>query len=516
MNCRKKAFSIILVGVALMAMAALPAFATGEKEATVPKQAKKESIKIGVSLANNSFDPHYSYGSDCNGSFQVYDTLVEMKGTNVIVPNLAERWETSTDGKVYTFYLKKGVKFHDGTILKASDVVFSLQRAFKSPFVGSAFPKVEKTEALDEYTVRCTLVAPYAPFMNSVSYIFAGIVSEAAVTKYGEAYGKSLETVTGTGPYRLAEWKPGELVRLEAFESYHREKAAIKTMIFQTIPESSTAVIALETGEIDLYDNIPAVSVSSLKAKQNLTIYEYPSLTYFFVMMNNSTGPFSKLPVRQAVAHIVERGKYLTLGKEGMGQIINSPISPNWVGYPGDLGWYPVDITKAKSLLAQAGYPEGFSVKIKSQSNDPFPKLAAALQEDLGKIGIKSEIVLMEKSAFRNDVYKLGSYDITVASFGSIVEDADMLNVELNSANVGSGGNWSRYANPDMDKLLAQARAEQNATKRIAFYKQIVDKFKAEVIHIPLFYGNQIVGFDKNLKFEDKAIELEYKYRLHW
>ena len=471
---------------------------------------------IGISECNNNFDSYASYGTDNYGHAQIYDCLMEIDKDGKIVPCLAESYEISSDGLIYTFKLRKGVKFTNGEELKASDVAFSAGRAIESPYTGSDWAPVDHAEVVDDYTVKLIMKIPSMSFLETLSGSFATIQSEKAYKQFGDQYGLTVEAVVGTGPYILKEWSYGEMCYYEANPDYFKGEADIKKVRFKAITDPNSAVIALETGEIDYYFNdLPAVSYDSVSKNEKLTILSYAGSGLTYAIMNTEEGIFSDVRMRQAVAYAIDLNKMLIMGAEGLGQIVHTPGGPDYNANPGDTQWYELNVEKGKELVRECGM-EGSNIVIRTYSTGAYPKLATALQQDLTNIGLAAEVVQMERNAFISDVLDKGEYQIGICGFGSSTRDMDVMYPHLHSSTIGISGNWSRYVNPAMDTLLEKARGEANFETRVDLYRQAIKLYVEEAVEIPFYYINANKAFTTDIVTEFCNINVGKVYNFTW
>lgn len=478
--------------------------------------AKRELI-IGVPEANINFDPYdTSNGNDLKIKNQIYDYLVEKDEDGNIVGSLAERYEVSTDGMVYTFYLRHGVKFSNGTEFKASDAKFSIEKAIESPYTMDGFYDVSECVIVDEYTVEINMKVTNVSFLEKLTNWYGAMISEAAVNEYGDQFGKTVESAVGTGPYIPAEWKSGELCVLKANIGYFKGEPSIKNIRYKAITDTNAAVIALQTGEIDLYaSDLPGISVDAVSKDEKLRVMVYPSNFFIHVAMNTESGPFTDKALRQAVACAVDRQKMLTVGEEGMGTVVDSPAGPGFMGNPGIETWYESDLEKSKQLVKDAGM-EGKSVTIKTRSSGAFPKLATALQDELSKIGLQVDVLLMETNAFLEDVTRNGKFDIAITRYGSTTRDVDEIMVaQLYSESVRAYNN-SRYVNSVMDELLMKARSEMDTDTRKNIYADAIKLYTDDAVQIPLYYVNGSRAFTKDLTVEEGYVEYDRIFNYKW
>ena len=468
---------------------------------------------VGVPEINVNFNPYYTVnGNDLLGKNQIYDYLVTKGKDGKIEGSLAESYDVATDGLEYIFYLRKGVKFSNGSELKASDVKFSIDKNMNSPYTADGFVDVEKCEVVDDYTISIQMKTPSVSFLEKLTDWFGAIVNEEVVKEYGDDFGNTTESAIGTGPYILKEWQPGEVCTFESNPNYFKGEADIKKIKFKAIKDSNAAVIALQTGEIDLYaSDLPEISIDMLMKNEKLNVLEYSSNMYMFVLLNTESGVFSDVRMRQAVAYAVDREKMLMVGTEGYGTIVDYPGGPDFTGNPNLKTWYSQDTEKAKKLVKEAGM-EGKGIIIKTRAMSSFPKLATSLQDDLNKIGLSVEVLQMENNAFLDDVYKNGQFDIGISRYGAITKDMDeILYGQLHSDNIGIY-NCCRYSNSEMDQLLIEAKAEMNEDKRKDIYGEVVKLFTEDAVEIPLYYTEGSRSYTKDLIIGENFTEMNDDY----
>jgi len=285
---------------------------------------------------NTTFDPWGVINSYDNlGRIQVFNTLVFKNDAGKIVGSLAKDWEWSEDAMQITFNLHQGVKFHNGEELKASDVKFSLDTARQSPTCATYLTSIEHIETPDDYTVIVKLNKPNVALLE-VLMTFGLIVHEGSYSAAGDLAGDTLESVIGTGPYRLTEWKPTEIMVFESFDDYFEGAPSIKNLSIKTISDPNTAIIALQTGDIDIYfQSVPAISIGTLKSNDSLTVVDITSKRLFYMGINWEFGPFASNPkLREAVAYGVDRNALNMIANEGLGTIVYYPGGPDYSGQP--------------------------------------------------------------------------------------------------------------------------------------------------------------------------------------
>lgn len=512
---------IVWLLFAVMIAALVAGCGKSETSEEAAPEVDKEMV-VGIPKITDSFDFYNtSNGFESISMAQVYDTLVVKDNNGQTVPSLAEKFEISPDGMTVTFNLRKGVKFSDGSEFKASDAKYSIDQAMASSWTSWCYVSVAGCEVVDDYTIKLNMKTPNVGFLEYLANVYyCAIISEEAVKQHGDQYGKTVETTVGTGPYILKEWKPGELCVYEANPDYFKGAPAIKTVRMKTISDVNAAIIGLQTGEIHAYFNdIPGISYDSIAKAENVSVETFPSTIFFECIMNTENGPFADIKMRQAVAYAVDREQMLIVGAEGQGAVADYPGNRqgNTVGDPGMKDtWYPMDQEKAKQLVKEAGM-EGKTITIKTYVTDPYPKLATILQDALTKIGLKAEVLQMERGAFIDEVVTKGNYEIGICRWAAGTKDMDEIMFgSLHTASIGAAGNWSWYSNPVMDELLIKAEAETDTEARKQLYADAIKIYTTDVPQIPLYYPNGSRAYSKDLVIDKGNVEYDRFIDYQW
>lgn len=494
---RKILAGLLVIVMILSLMGCSKSTTTTAPSADSGGAAKKDTLIIGHYGDTPNFDTHNNLND--NGmriNMAIYDPLVRMdNATYAIKPCIAESWTVSPDGKEYTFVIKKGVKFSDGTDMKLSDVVFSLQRGMKMPMAVPSFSRVKAAEAVGEDSVKITLDGPYPEFLFAMSLPTAGILSEKAATEMGEEFAKN---PVATGPYMLKEWKPGEKVLLAANEHYHMGPVPIKNVEYRVITNPNSAVISLESGDIDAYVDVAQSSFKRIGENEKLELHNGQAFGFYFIQLNCSKAPFDQVKARQAMAYATDKDAMLNGILEGDGQVVDTFATPEYLGYTDKVTKYPYDLEKAKGLFKEAGISEGTEVSI-IVYNERLSKIAQVVQNSLAEIGIKGNIQQMERSAF-DDACLSGTANIIVdgATFTApTIDEAIYSAVHSSQMDI---RNYSKYSDPQVDQLMDKARTTLDAEERAKLYQELLVKLSNDCPMIPTVWNTKNIAADKNLK----------------
>ena len=493
----KKKFGL-LVTIILSMLFLVACGGNGDKKegADAGASTGKDTLVIAQGADAKSLDPHASNDNpSSNIRVQIYDRLMDLDDNGVPQPMLAESWERPDD-KTIIFHLRKGVKFHNGDEMKASDVKFSLERALASPEVSHILTGINGVEVLDDYTVKVTTEKPMAAILNNLAHTTIAILSEKATKEAGDKFGQN---PIGTGPYKFVSWQSGDRVTLEAFPEYWQGEAPVKNVVFRNIVEETNRTIGLETGELDIIYDIQGMDKNKLKDDDRFVVIEGPQVSMTYLGFNMKKAPYDNPKVREAISYAIDQKPIIDTVFLGAGEPANSIIGPNVWGYY-DVEKYTQDIEKAKALLAEAGYPNGFKAKIWVNDNPVRRDTAVILQDQLKQIGIDLAIETVEWGAFLDGTAR-GDHEMFLLGWGTVTRDPDYGMYELiSTATMGAAGNRSFYSNPTVDKLLEEGRTELDPEKRKAIYKEIQEIIRKDIPMYMIIYPLQNVVTQKNIK----------------
>ncbi|MFN8475359.1 MAG: ABC transporter substrate-binding protein [Anaerolineae bacterium] len=415
------------------------------------------------------------------------------------IPWLAESWDISKDGLVYTFKLRKDVKWHDGQPFTAKDVAFTLNTILSKDYTGpfrSRFnmiagaqdaidgktKEVSGIKVLDDYTVQITLAKPTASFLVT-SMRELKPVPQHLVQGQDIAKGEWAQKLIGTGPFKFKEWKKGDSWTFEANTDYWGGRPCLDGIRHQVIPDLNAMLVALESGDIDTSIVPPVTEIPRLKTEKKLNVIELPPSSIESVQFNLQNPYLKDVRVRQAIAMALDMKAFTNDILKGVTQPADSVVVPTLWTYDKSQAMPTYDVEKAKKLLADAGYPNGFTLKWSTNSGNLFrEQFTTFAQAQLAKIGIKLEPVMNEWPVFLKSVQD-GQFEIATQATASGLPDPDSL---YQVYKTGAPSNYYKYSNAQVDKLLDDGRAATTVEDRKKAYQQ-VQKILAD--ELPNFYA---------------------------
>lgn len=455
-----------------------------------------KTLVIGIAADPTGFDPE-AVENNTSGFVMaaVYDSLVRYKpGTVEVEPGLAERWDITPDGLQYTFHLRAGVKFHDGTPLNAETFVQGIARQLdkQSPiyiyntgpvegYTDFTYGPVASTKATGDLTVEFKMKEPSAAFLNSLAMVWNGVVSPAAAAKYGKDFRNN---PVGTGPFVFKEYRSRDQIILEANPSYWRGKPKLDRIVYKVLPDPQAALLALRRGEVHILADVGAATIPALQKEANVNLVTQPGLTVCGVSLPTDVKPFDDVRVRRALNLAVDKAAINKALYQGMAVPMTSPLPVAQWGFDKSLAGYGFDPEAAKKLLAEAGVQPGLKVELLTYNsargyNPAGADLAVAIQGYLKRIGVEAEVRRMDMGAFLSTV-RSGKYEgLRMGGWSGDNGDPDNFAGALFASKEIPIGNTAHYKNPEVDRLLAEAARTVDHDKRVALYadiqKRIVD-----------------------------------------
>jgi len=462
---------------------------TSNQSSSMTNAAQKPFV-VGQIAEPKSLDPAADTAvNDFRILVNIYDGLVQFKpGTLQVEPDLAKSWTISKDGLTYTFDLRTGVKFQDGTPFNAQAVKFNFDRMLdkSNPYHKSTgpfplaffFSSIKDTKVIDDHTVQFTLNAPYAPLLSNLAYPTGLLVSPAAVEKYGKDFGRH---PVGTGPYEFVNWVSNQKVTLKRNPDYFKGMPGLSEIIFRPITDANTRVNEMLSGGLDLMVEVPPDSLKLFENKtNNYKIYQQTGPHTWFLILNMKSAPFDNRDARLAANYAINKQAIVQNVLQGTASVAVGPVPKafGWA-YDKNLQPYPYDPAKAKQLLKESGYngqPVTFYVtQSGSGMLDPVA-MGTAIQADLNAVGFNVKIQTFEWNTFLNKVNAGLEGKADIAEMAWMTNSPDtlpFLTLRTDAWPSKGGFNSGYYSNPQVDKLLKEARESTSQSERAKLYQQV-------------------------------------------
>ncbi|VXC64260.1 putative peptide transporter subunit: periplasmic-binding component of ABC superfamily [Enterobacterales bacterium 8AC] len=483
-----------VLAAALLAVAAGPAWAA------------KDAV-IAVASNFTTLDPY-----DANDTLSqavaksFYQGLFGFDKDMKLVNVLADSYEVSPDGLTYTIKLHPGVKFHDGSDFNAEAVKINLDRA-SNPENRlkryNLFRMIDKTEVVAPDTVKIVLKTPFAAFINNLAHPAAVMISPAALKQYGKEIGFH---PVGTGPYQFETWNQTDFVKVKKFDGYWKAGLPkLDTITWRPVVDNNTRAAMLQTGEATFAFPIPYEQASVLEKNAKLDLVAAPSILQRYISMNVTQKPFDNLKVRQALNYAINKDALIKVAFSGYAVPAEGPVPPA-IDFAARYQPWPYDPAKARELLKEAGYPNGFTTTLWSSHNhSTAQKVLQFAQQQLAQVGVKVTVTAMDAGQRAAQVESVGVKDTGVRMFytgwSASTGEADWALSPLFSTQAAPPKqfNTAFYSNPQVDEDLAAALATTDRTKRQALYQQVQDRIWADAPWIFLVTERLLSANNKQL-----------------
>lgn len=447
----------------------------------------KDTLVFALNTDVQSLDPQIQNDTTSEQVVKMlYNTLLKFEDDGTVVGDLAESWSVSEDKLTWTFNLKQGVKFHNGKELTSADVKATFDRALNAEAGGLRTTEIIKmftaVEAPDPYTVTITTDGPYGPMESLMCNMSLGIMDADYIEQYGLDLGTSVEGENGTGPFKVVSWERDQEIVVERFDDYFGTPAKLQTVVYTIIPEAASRVIALETGEVDVIDKPTDEDLARLEADtENFTVLRKPTISQRLFRFGCNDPIISNTKVRQAIVYAIDRQAIIDALFTGSAYPSTAPLAPVTFGYS-DLGEIEQDLELAKSLLAEAGYPDGFDTKIvTTERYQNGIELAEIISQQLAEIGINAKIEVWEWSALSASWNGITADEfdqpIFIMGAGPSMRDADggLRGLYTTSETGLNDRNYGFYSNAEVDALIEQGMQETDQQKRVEIYKEAME-----------------------------------------
>ncbi|MCL4367903.1 MAG: ABC transporter substrate-binding protein [Actinobacteria bacterium] len=509
----------LLIVVALLAMALAGAASRVTQKPTMAAVPDLGGTYVEAAVGNPSYlNPVLLQFNqvDRDISSLIFSGLTRFDDTGQLVPDLAESWEVGDGGKSYLFHLRHDVRWHDQTPFTADDVVFTVKAMQDKDFQGSQdvadLWRSVDVQQVDDYTVRFTLKEPFAPFLE---YTTVGILPHHL---YADALGKAMTDSPynlkpiGTGPFKLTSIS-SEGVTLEPNTDDYRPAPHLAQIQFRFYPDYTSALAALQKGEVDGLPYLAPQDVATLSANAKLQIYSAPDyLKYSVLFLNNSNPLFKDKAVRQAVSYAINRDKIIQTVLSGQGLPGKGPISPGSWAFDPSAGNYGYDPKKAEALLDAAGWRDTngdgvrekdgatLSFVILTNDNQQRVKIGESVAEDLRKVGFKTEVQAAAWADLIKDYLTPRTFVGFLTEQWLLTADPDVYSL-WDSSQIGNGGfNFAGISNPRVDQLLEEARSTVDKTRRQQLYSEFQSLWADESPSVILYYPKFNWAVSRNIK----------------
>lgn len=501
-------------------------------EETTPPQ-NTEDRDIVVSMAND-VSSLYCYDRGSYGNNQVlwhaYESLITKNATMEWVPLLAESWETSEDGLNWTFHLRRGVKFHDGSDFTAEDVISSYDRARvpgESLFV-ERFAYVDSYEAIDDYTVVVRTTIRYPLLLDELMFI---VISNKDDIE-GKAPEEIAANINGTGRYKFVEYIPEDHIDFTVNEDYWGEIPEVRNVRFRPISNTATRTASLLSGELDIAFMLPVQDVDRINNTEGVRVEAARSMECVSVQMlqtdNNPAVPLEKNPfqdvrVRKALYMAIDMDAIINNIYNGHAYATTTMVAQDFNGFDPNLARIPYDPEGAKALLAEAGYPDGFEMTFDAGATSftNSSELAQALTSFWEKIGIKVNLNVISSGFGTYVNQSAGNSGLMLSAWAIYTGDGiSMQEKQYHTWNAEAGtggGNYSQFSNPEIDALIDEAMQEMDEAKRGEMVREIDRKAAIEeVANIPLFFNENIFGVNDALEYTPRYDRYILAWEVHF
>lgn len=459
--------------------------------------------KVVIAVNNNliTLDTHASRDALTNSvNAIIFESLVEYDDDLNLVPCLAESYDISDDALVYTFKLRQGVKFHDGEELTAEVVKTNIERVMdpdKALRQARAFSYAEEINVLDDNTLEIRLKQPYMAFLSRLEAF--KIISPAALKDEG----RLPKTPVGTGQFRFVEWVEGDHMTVEKNPDWRNaDQIQVDTIVIKFVPENGTRVAMLETGEADMIYPMPNEMVSKIQSLGNIELEVRDSTVCRYVTMNQNAKPFDDVKVRQAMNYAIDKDAFIAVVKGGFGNKLNSamsPVLPYYVAHDE----YAYSIEKAKALLTEAGYPDGFKATIWGNNESETLRGMNFIQQQLSLVGIDLDVMPMEEGTLSSKVYdttpETTELQMWYVSWSALDPDNAIRSTFHSAMFPPEGANTNYYLNKDLDEAINSGNASITFDDQFKYYKVAQDEIWDDAVWM-------FMGVDQSLLAKNTRI----------
>jgi extracellular solute-binding protein family 5 len=480
-------------------------FACSQKE-NQKKRIEKEEKKI-LTMAQKAeiktLDPQKATDSVSRSIIKLINqTLVYIDNEGNIVPELAQEI-TKVSPKETLIKIKNDIKFSNGETLTIDDVLFSLERAKASPKMSQDLYMIESFEKVDDRTLKINTLYDAGNLLHKLASGGVAIINK-------KAFEKDENNIVGTGMFKLKEWVTGEKLVLERNEFFKDSKSNIDTLVVKFVPEANSRMIMLETGEIDLARDLLPLDFKKISEDTKFTTVEIETPSNMFLGFDLRNELLADKRVRQAIAYAINNEDLVKTVFNGSASVATSPVPKITTGHNENSNNYPQNIEKAKQLLAEAGYPNGFNIELFVSEDNQRIDMAVIIQDNLKKIGINAEIKTFQWAAYVSTIENPNIIKpLFIMSWNISNDDPDEVLYPLyHSSQIDAHTNVVFYKNEKFDNLISEARETTDKEKRMKLYEEAQDIIQEDLPHYTLVYPKQNFAYKasiKNIKYNKRA-----------
>jgi len=472
----------------------------------------KELLTINLVNEPATLDPHQQWNPDSYYVYRnIFDNMLTRDNAGEIVPQIATSWDQVSDTEI-VFDLRDDVVFHDGEKLTAEDVVYTVERItnpdFASPQLGQ-FNKIIKAEALGDYKVKLTTDGPYPASLAQLVKLSI-VPQHVASTMSSEEFNAA---PVGSGPYKLSKWERGVEVVVEKNEAYWGDKGPFDTVAFRGVPDASTRMANLQAGAADLVVTLNADLAQQLEASGRGKVLNVNTERVAYFAMNSTLPPLDNVELRRAIGYAIDREAIVEGLLGGFPEVVDQMLSPAHFGWKDGITGYAHDPEKAKEIIAGLG--DAAKAEMKLATSPVFDqRVVQAIQQMLTEVGLNASIETVDMATWLKDQQTSNDQApmLTFSRWSCACQDPDGIMYPL----LHSSSSWSRFADPEVDAMLDEARSELDLEKRAALYARINEIALEKAAILPLYQAAILYGSSENLEWQPTSNESMFLNRMGW
>ncbi len=497
-----------LLATALALLMALSLAACGKGN---QQTAAKDSIVIALDSDYQTLHPaNWTTTVEHNIDNQIYDKLVaeDLENPGKLVGRIAESWDISDDACCYTFHLRKGITFHNGTPLTAEDVAFSIDLYAASEAQAGDVDGYDHCEIVDENTIKVYTVSAFAPFLNNLTLVNIG--SKAYHDSVSEE--DFAQKPIGCGPYMFVSHNEGDKLQLDAYDKYYLGAPSIKHITFKIISDMSSMSIGLQSHSID-FAEIEAPVRTTLESAKGMTVKTAETTTFAFVAMNTEKEPYNNVKFRQAVNYALNRQSIITMVMDGAAEENSNLLAKGRFGYSDSQKQYGYDPDQAKALLAECGYENGLDLGTFIVA-DQYKLLAQTVQDNLKAVGLNCQLEVLEFNAYLSKLMQ-GDFGITCLQM-SLEGDTQNVSMAVTKDFIGMANN-ARWYDDQVEEWFRQAVTTVDEKDRAVIYNNIFSLIQEQAVYAVMYNPTMLYAHDEALTIHELPLEGNYYvYYFHW